>query len=106
MLRECWTEEDASELPIATHVAEIRDHLAGLVQENMAQAQARQKQYYDRGTKDRILREGDQVLALLPAATNKLMLEWVGPYKVLHQVTPVDYEVSTPGRRQERKPIT
>ncbi len=34
---------------------------------------------------------------------NKLKLEWVGPYKILRQVTPVDYEVQTPGRKQEKK---
>ena len=43
------------------------------------------------------------VLVLLPMQFNKLKLEWAGPFQVTRQVTPVDYEVETPGRRQEKK---
>lgn len=105
VLQEWWKEEKSSKLLVAAHVVKMCDWLEEMmevVQGNVAQAQARQKQYYDQGMKDRILKTGDQVLALLPAAMNKLKLEWVGPYKVLRQVTPVDSEVSTPGRRQEK----
>lgn len=35
--------------------------------------------------------------------SNKLKLEWVGPFQVTRQVTPVDYEVKTPGKHQEKK---
>lgn len=44
-----------------------------------------------------------RLVTLLPAETNKLKLEWIGPYKVLRQVSRVDYEVATPGRRREKK---
>ena len=40
---------------------------------------------------------------LLPTTTNRLKLEWIGPYKVTSKLGSVDYEVETPGRRQERK---
>ena len=43
------------------------------------------------------------MLVLVPARRSKLQLEWAGPYKVTRQVTPVDYEVETPGRRKEKK---
>ena len=59
----------------------MRDRLhemVEIVQENMKQAQKRQKRYYDRGARGRDLEEGDQVLVLLPTRTNKLKLEWVG----------------------------
>ena len=106
MLKEGWTREYESEVPVATHVVQMRDRLhemVEVVQENMEQAQKRQKQYYDRGTRGRDLEEGDQVLVLLPTRTNKLKLEWVGPYRVTRKVTKVDYEVETPGRRREKK---
>ena len=35
----------------------------------------------------------DKVLLQLPTSTNKLMAEWKGPYKVIDQVSPVDYTV-------------
>ena len=43
------------------------------------------------------------MLVLVPTRRNKLQLEWVGPYKITRQVTPVDYGVETPGRRKEKK---
>lgn len=80
-------------------MAEMTD----LVQRSAEQAQSRQRKYYDRGAKNRKLESGDKVLVLLPMQSNKLKLECVGPYQVTRQVTPVDYEVETPGRRQEKK---
>ena len=69
----------------------------------MTRAQGNQKKIYDKSTRERELKVGDQVLALLPKEENKLKLEWVGPYKVLRVLSPVDYEVSTPGRKQPKR---
>ena len=38
-----------------------------------------------------------------PQIDGLVELEWVGPYKVIRQVTPVDYENETPGRRKGKK---
>ncbi len=106
VLRETWTEEESQEMPVAAHVVDMRSRLhemAELVQENMTKSQRKQKCYYDRGTQERTLKVGEQVLVLLPTVRNKLKLEWVGPYRVTRQVTPVDYELEMPGRRKERK---
>ena len=40
---------------------------------------------------------------LVPTKRGKLQLEWAGPYNITKQVTPVDYEVKTPGRRKTRR---
>ncbi|XP_064389549.1 uncharacterized protein LOC135337548 [Halichondria panicea] len=106
VIREGWTEERSPEFPVIAHVVQMRDRLEEMmeiVQETTSKAQQKQKRYYDKGTKKRELKAGDQVLVLLPKDENKLKLEWVGPYKVLRAVTPVDYEVATPGRRQKKK---
>ncbi len=106
MVREGWTEERSPEFPVVAHVVQMRDRLEEMmeiVQETTTKAQLNQKRYYDKGTKQRELKAGDQVLVLLPKEKNKLKLKWVGPYKVVRAVTPVDYEVATPGRRQEKK---
>jgi len=71
--------------------------MMGLVQVNLKKAQERQKHLYDKRARSRILAVGEQALVLLPNPHNSLKLEWVGPYKVLRAVTPVDYEVEMPG---------
>lgn len=81
----------------------MRSEMAKLAQDNLKQAQGRQKRYYDSGARLRSVEQGDEVLVLLPMQTNKLKLEWRGPYKVIRKVTDVDYEIQTPGRRQETK---
>ena len=43
------------------------------------------------------------MLVLLPTTANRLKLHWTGPFKVTRKLGTVDYEVETPGRRQERK---
>ena len=103
VIREGWTEERSPEFPVIAHVVQMRDRLEEMmeiVQETTSKAQQKQKRYYDKGTKKRELKAGDQVLVLLPKEENKLKLEWVGPYRA---VTPVDYEVATSGQRQKKK---
>ena len=79
------------------------EEMMEIVNENMTRAQGNQKRIYDKSTRERELKVGDQVLALLPKEENKLKLEWVGPYKVLRALSPVDYEVATPGRKQPKR---
>jgi len=76
--------------------------MAHLVAEHTAKSRAKQKQYYDRSAKSCIFDVGDQVSVLLPTTTNRLKLQWTGPFKVTRKVGTVDYEVKTPGRRQEK----
>ena len=105
VLRESWTGEQEGEVPTIIHVVEIHERMAemaDLVQQNAEQAQNRQRKYYDRGAKNRKLECRDKVLVLLPKQSNRLKLEWVGPFEVTQQVTPVDYEVETSGKRQEK----
>ena len=49
------------------------------------------------------MEEGDQVLVLIPSKKSKLKLEWEGPYTISRKVTPVNYEIVTPGKRKEKK---
>ena len=95
-----------STTPVATYVIEMQERLAEmahLVATHSASGQQKQKQYYDRSAKSWSFEVGDQVLVLLPTATNRLKLRWTGPYKVIRRVSPVDYEVEMPGRKHEKK---
>ena len=102
VLREEWTGDMGTAVPVATHALEMREQLAEmaqLVSEHAAKSQQRQKRYYDRGAKSRRFEVGDQVLVLLPKAANRLKLQWTGPYKILKKVGAFDYEIEMPGRR-------
>ncbi|RUS80747.1 hypothetical protein EGW08_011470 [Elysia chlorotica] len=61
---------------------------------------AQKKLNYDRGTKARKFKPGDDVLVLLPTDTNKLLMQWKGPYKVVAVVGINDYRVKM-GRKEK-----
>lgn len=58
-----------------------------MVEDNIAVARARQKQYYDRHIKHSAYKPGDLVWVNLPAlARQKLPPRWTGPFKVLQRL--------------------
>ena len=79
------------------------EEVSELVKENVTTAQKKQKNYYDKKSKPRDLKVGDEVRILEPARRSKLLLEWNGLHKVMRRVAEVDYKVQTPGRRRENK---
>ena len=106
VLREDWTGDKETTVPVATHIIEMRKQLAemtGLVAKHAAARQEKQKQQYDKIARSRSFQAGDQVLALLPVGANRLKLQWTGPFKVTRKVGVVDYEIEMPSRRQEKK---
>ena len=56
------------------------------------------KHHYDKSTRQRRLKKGDEVLLHLPTSHNKLMLQWKGPYKVVEVVNRMDYRVKVDDR--------
>ena len=55
--------------------------------------QIKQKAYFDRRARSRKFDVGDKVLLLLPTDSNKLLLQWKGPYEVVE----VDYKIDVNG---------
>jgi len=105
-LKEGWTGDKEAAIPVNTYVVEMRQWLADMAQlvaKHSSRSQERQKQYYDTRAKACSFKVGDQVLLLFPTTVNRLKLQWTGPFKVTRKLGTVDYEVETPGRRQERK---
>ncbi len=54
--------------------------------ENLLQAQDKQSQLYNRGTRLRDFAPGDKVLVLLPTSSSKLLSKWQGPFEVTQRV--------------------
>ena len=59
--------------------------------------QGKQNAYYDRRAKPRSFKVGDKVLLLLPTDSNKLLLQWRGPFEIVEVLNRVDYRVNVNG---------
>jgi transposase InsO family protein len=93
ILKESWEASRKSTESVVSYVLMIQERLAKLrdsVQENLKNAQATQKEWYDRHAQNQ---PGDQVLVLLPTSTNKLLAEWRGLYSIVRKTSDVNYEI-------------
>ena len=109
VVKEAWESEQAEqsgvEESVVSYVLSIQEKLnqmAGLVRANMEKAQATQKHWYDRKSRERALNEGDKVLVLLPTSNDKLLAQWQGPYVVRRKVNDVNYEIDLGSRKRKR----
>ena len=98
ILKELWTKEvNIPEVNSSyEYVTELRERLEDslkLAQEELEKSQKRYMRHYDRKAKPRRLEVGDQVLILLPTDSNKLLMQFRGPYTVESRVGANDYRV-------------
>lgn len=98
ILKELWSGElDQEEVKNTyQYVVDLRERLdktCQMAQEELRKASKRYKKYYDARTKDRKFSLGDKVLVLLPTKSNKLLMQWKGPYDVEEKVAKHDYKV-------------
>ncbi|XP_040182571.1 uncharacterized protein LOC120915831 [Rana temporaria] len=98
LIREHWEGNTGEKgIPVLPYVLEFRDHLRALtesVRESLQAAQKRQKQWYDRGARDRNLEVGQKVLALRPSKKDKLQAAWQGLFKVVERISDTTYIVA------------
>ena len=95
ILRELWSGEAPDEQGLSTYqyVVDLRDRLeqtCELAHENLKKVQIKQNVYYDRRARSRKFDVGEKVLLLLPTDSNKLLLQWKGPYEVVEVVYRMD----------------
>ena len=91
-------------------VADLRENLETAyqdVRQNLKMAQRRQKDAYDKGVKH--YQAGDFVLRfsleLKPGEASKFQRQWEGPYKIVKQVTEVNYLVKKVGGRSGKSKV-
>ncbi|XP_069993153.1 uncharacterized protein [Penaeus vannamei] len=88
ILHELWT-NDSTDSEVKTtyqYVLDLRSRLeetARLAAEQAEISSRNYKAYYDLKAKPRKLNSGDDVLVLLPSSSNKLVMQWLGPYSVV-----------------------
>ena len=102
ILKELWTKEVESPETKTTYeyVLDLKNRLSEtceLAQQNLQKAQHKHKVYFDMKTKDRVFKENDKVLLLLPTDNNKLLLQWQGPFEVISR-NGNDYKIQLAGR--------
>ena len=102
ILRELWSGEVNDEQVLSTYqyVIELRERLeqtCQLARDNLKKVQFKLKIYYDKRARSRKFDVGDKVLLLLPTESNKLLLQWKGPYEVVEIVNRMDYKVDVYG---------
>ena len=102
ILRELWSGDAPDEQVLSTYqyVIELRDRLeqtCKLAHENLKKVQIKQKAFYDRRARLRKFDVGDKALLLLPTDSNKLLLQWKGPYEVVEVVNRMDYKIDVNG---------
>ena len=65
--------------------------------EEFTDVQGKQKAYYDLRAKPCSFKVGDKVLLLLPTESDKLLLQWRGPFEIVEVLNRVDYRVNVNG---------
>ena len=107
ILKEAWEgEQPAKQVGVMSYVLKMRDkleQLTDLAHANIETAQSRQKQGYDRRSKQRTFQPGQKVLLLLPSSESSLLAKWQGPFEVTRKMGPVTYELSMPERRKKHQ---
>jgi len=69
-----------------------------LAQIELQKSQIRQRTCYDRKTKVGAFEKRYEVLVLLPTYSNKLLLQWKGPFEIIGRVRGDDYWIKLVGR--------
>ena len=103
ILKELWTKEieDPEIKSTYQYVIDLRERLEStckLAHENLEKASQKHRLYYNRKAKHRSMKVGERVLVLLPTDSNKLLMQWKGPYRIVDKPNKVDYKIDMNGK--------
>ena len=105
ILKELWTDVDGEGETKSTYqyVIDLRDRLektCRLAREQLKKSKERYRIQYNKKARSRVFKEGDEVLLLLPTDTNKLLMQWKGPFLVENKLSTMNYCIDMGGRKQ------
>ena len=105
VLRDIWADDDINEQTKTTYqyVLELRERLEStckLAHDELRKAQGNQHKWFNKKAKAKHLKEGDQVLLLLPTKLNKLEMQWQGPFDIIKKVRENDYVINLDGQHK------
>lgn len=99
LLYENLTEQDEEENSVVLYVFELLNRMKKcqeLAVQNMQEFKEKQKMWYDQKAEKQEFKEGDLVLALAPSKPNKLSVSWIGPGKIVKQLSETNYVIKYP----------
>ncbi|XP_062572789.1 uncharacterized protein LOC134234761 [Saccostrea cucullata] len=103
ILKELWTEKipDPQVKSTYQYILDLRELLEStweLAQENLKRASERHKVYFDKKARVPNMKPGEKVLVLLPSDSNKLLMQWKGPFQIVKKIGKVDYQLDVKGK--------
>lgn len=103
ILRELWTKEieDPEVRSTYQYVVDLKERLEAtckMARENLERSSGRYRNYYNKGARERQMSVGEKVLVLLPNASNKLLMQWKGPFTIVEKVGKVDFKIDMGGK--------
>ena len=105
ILKELWSSTvPDDEIKTTYHyVIDLQERLnstCDIARKALTKASAKYKRHFDVRAKERRFECGDRVLLLLPTSTNKLLMQWKGPYEVVRRVARNDYKLMVDGKEK------
>ena len=103
ILKELWSgqqpnDEVKTEYQYTIDLRERLETTLDAAQQELRKSMARSTKYYNRKSRDRKFRPGEKVLLLLPTDHNKMLLQWKGPFSVVHKLSDQDYRLDMNGK--------
>ena len=105
LVKEKWLSENTDD-NILSYIVKLKDRLHNackLAQSSLKATQDGMKTWYDKRSKVRTFNPGDKVLVLLPMPGQPLKARYSGPYVIDRKVNDLDYLISTPDRRKQKR---
>ena len=102
ILKELWSgqapsDEVKTEYQYTIDLRERLETTLDAAQHELRKSMAKSAKYYNRKSRDRQFRPGDKVLLLCPTDYNKMLLQWKGPFGVVHKLNDQDYRIDVNG---------
>ena len=102
VLRDLWEDSklEFENRPTFQYIFDLREKLedcAEVAVSNSEISSNKFKTYFDLKSQSRSFKVGDEVLVLLPDNSNKLLMSWSGPHKVIQRKNKVDYVIDKNG---------
>ena len=103
ILKDLWSEEthDPELKTTYQYVVDLKERLKSTLEaahEELRKATSRNAKHYNARSRKRRFNPGDKVVILLPTDHNKLLLQWKGPFKVVHKLGDNDYCLDVNGK--------
>ena len=103
ILKELWTKEIPDEETKSSYqyILDLKGRLeetCEIANIQLEKARKHQRKPYNKKTRNRQMKEEEKVLVLLPTKSNKLLMQWRGPYTIVQKIGQMEYKVDVRGK--------